>query len=251
MTNNRLPKVGIVGGAGPMAGLLLFQKVIQLCQQTYGCQQDADFPYLMLLNYPFADMLKNQSADQQLFIQKQLNECFDTFVSNGIEVGAIACNTLHAFLNTQSNIQIVNMIEQIAQTLKQRNIHFSLVLCSNTSVKSRVHQSCFNCFYPQENWQVEVDALIDKVLAGQETLVDVKQLINAIHFFYSNVDLEEEQLGIVLGCTEFSVLNEKWPFSQYGLDERLTVIDSTQVLAEGVCQSIFNKTKTNTKAKKQ
>lgn len=46
-------RAGIIGGAAPMAGLLLYKKIIEICQKEYGCKDDSDFPYIMLLIYPF------------------------------------------------------------------------------------------------------------------------------------------------------------------------------------------------------
>lgn len=240
MTRKTLPKVGIVGGAGPMAGLLLCQRIIQICQQKYSCKQDADFPYLMLVSYPFGDMLKMESVKQQALIQMQLADCLETFALQNIQLGAIACNTLHAFLSTELPIKVVNIVEQVSQALKGKKVKTSLVLCSRTSVQSKLHKSYFDCLYPHEDWQAEIDDLIDRVLAGQESMQDVDQLICQIQTFRSALPIDqEESLGIVLGCTEFSVLNEKWPLFRYGLDSRFNVIDSTQVLAEAICQSIF------------
>lgn len=52
-----MKRVGIIGGAGHKAGLFLVQRIVTLCQEKYGCWQDADFPQMTLLNIPFQDML--------------------------------------------------------------------------------------------------------------------------------------------------------------------------------------------------
>lgn len=242
-----LPKIGIVGGAGPMAGLLLCQKIVQLCQEKYGCSQDADFPYIMLLNYPFADMLAlDQSQAHKNLIRKQLNECFDTFISHGIALSAIACNTLHAYLDFQSALEIVHIMKETDRLLVEEKIQHSLVLCSSTSAKSLIHQAYLNCCYPPDEWQVEVDDLIDCILTGKETVHDVYQLIRSIRSFCSTLSLsQDESFGIVLGCTEFSLLNEKWPLSTFGLNRRWKVVDSTQALAEELCKILFNQINQN------
>lgn len=239
-----LPKIGIVGGAGPMAGLLLCQKIIQFCQETYGCRDDADFPYLMLLSYPFADMLAaEQSPAQRNIIRKQLDECFETFSSLGITCGAIACNTLHAYLDGEAPFTFVHIMEETSRKLAEKKVERSLVLCSSTSVKSLIHQDYFNCCYPPAEWQERVDDLITTILAGRETVQDVDRLIGEIQTFCASQSMKGgEPFGIVLGCTEFSVINGKWPLSVYGLREQWSVIDSTQALAEGLCRLIFNNT---------
>ena len=227
-----------------MAGLLLCQKIVQLCQENYGCRQDADFPYMMLLNYPFADMLAaDQSSAQKNLIRTQLEECFDTFTSRGIALGAIACNTLHTYLDVPPSFEIVHIMEETRRKLAEENVQRSLVLCSSTSANSLIHQGYLNCSYPPAKWQKKVDAIIARILAGKETVMEVNQLMELVQAIgASSIRQKGESLGIVLGCTEFSVLNEKWPLSAYGLDQSWTVIDSTLALAEGLCRKIFNKT---------
>lgn len=228
-----------------MAGLLLCQKIVQLCQKDYGCRQDDDFPYMMLLNYPFADMLAaDQSSAQKNLIRTQLDECFETFSSQGIALGAIACNTLHTYLSVPASFEIVHIMDETRRKLAEENMQRSLVLCSSTSAKSLIHQRYLNCCYPQAKWQEKVDAIIACILAGKETVNEANQLIALVQSIEAPSMLQKgESLGIVLGCTEISVLNEKWPLSAYGLNPSWTVIDSTLALAEGVCRKIFNKTK--------
>ena len=239
-----LPKVGIVGGAGPMAGLLLCQKIFELCQNTYGCWQDADFPYLLLLNYPFADMLgATQSSMQTDLIRRQLNECFKTFVSQEITIAAIACNTLHLYLDGNTPCEFVHIMKETQRKLSENHIRRALVLCSGTSAGSHVHQTYLDCSYPSPIAQKKVDEIICRILAGTETEQDVKMLTEIIRTAFATQSLpKDETFGVVMGCTEFSVLNGKWPLFGKGLEEKCVVIDSTQALAEGLCRKIFNKT---------
>ena len=70
--------VGIIGGAGPMAGVLLTKKIIRNCQRWYGRINDYDYPKVILLSYPFAEMLTPNSAlQEESKVMKQLNESLD------------------------------------------------------------------------------------------------------------------------------------------------------------------------------
>jgi len=42
---------GIISGAGPMAGALLYQQIIELLQ-ALGAWQDSDFPAITIMNVP-------------------------------------------------------------------------------------------------------------------------------------------------------------------------------------------------------
>ena len=89
-------KIGIIGGAGPLAGTYLIQKIIEICQKEYGSNQDAEFPHMLLLNYPFSDMLSQEIEPKK--IESELQSCFQFFARNQVQYAAIACNTLHIFL---------------------------------------------------------------------------------------------------------------------------------------------------------
>jgi len=58
--------IGIIGGAGPLAGALLFEQIIEICQKDYGCIRDFDFPSINLVSFPFSEMLCGD-VDQEKF----------------------------------------------------------------------------------------------------------------------------------------------------------------------------------------
>lgn len=107
----------------------------------------------MLLNYPFADMLKDQiDSKQKSLIKKQLSESLNCLAKNEIKIVAIACNTLHEFLDMKqtSSMLFVHMINEVATLLKKKQILKPLILCSSTSAKCQLHKSFFECLYPDQ-----------------------------------------------------------------------------------------------------
>src|SRR5262245_18866784 len=94
--------IGIVGGAGPIAGVALLERVLLLSQTKYGCYRDADFPKVFLLSFPFSEMLVEEVNAKQ--ISQELSECLYQLRQNGAAVLAIACNTLHAFLDESEDL---------------------------------------------------------------------------------------------------------------------------------------------------
>lgn len=216
------PRIGIIGGAGPMAGALLFEKIIRICQQKYRCTRDADFPYLVLMNYPFADMLtskKNRSV-----IESQLEECYNFFLNNRVSVAAIACNTLHAFLPPQpKHLQIVHMIEETKNFIRQNKWENPLILCSSTSSETRLHAQFFSCRYPKPYLQKEIDVLIDKITAGH-CIQEAANLLNSMC----------EDSPTILGCTELTLLHERAPLNIKN------ICNPDSIVAEKICKLIFN-----------
>ena len=244
MTNTLLrPKVGIIGGAGPMAGALLFQKIIRICQEEYGCRNDEDFPYIMLLNFPFADMLsEGGSLSQGSLIKDQLKDCILRLQENEIEIAAIACNTLHESLNgiELKDISLIHMIEETALFLDSIQLFSTVVLCSNTSFECRLHQRYFDCTYSDENLHAQAQDVINKILAGKQCSDDSKMLADQLNSKLLLLGKEKEKkIGLVLGCTEFSVLNDQFPLRLNGLSENFFIIDPNQIVAEKICKLIF------------
>lgn len=240
-TKLNFPRVGIIGGAGPMAGALLFQKIIQTCQKLYCCQADADFPSITLLSYPFAQMLQNPDRTQRKLLREQLNECLVNFCRNEVAIAAIACNTLHEFLDpvvTKPRF-FLHMIEETACILKQSQIENVLVLCSTTAAECQLHKKYFDCLYPDPDFQTKVQSCIDQILTGKQSKEDVKALVSQLNAYLA--EAREAKIGLVLGCTEFSVFNEQFSLQLNGLDARFRVFDPNEIIAEKICRLVFNK----------
>lgn len=235
------PQIGIVGGAGPMAGALLFQKIIEICQEQYSCKDDGDFPSILLFSYPFVDMLQNPREAQRSIIKQQLNNCISKLADSGAETVVIACNTLHQFLEPSKvkNTALVHMIDETRLCIERSQVNRSLILCTTTSAQCKLHSRYFECSYPDDNFQTNIQELIHKILAGKHSRKDAKNLCKQLNDFLSSN--EKEKIGIVLGCTEFSVFNEQFSLRLNGLSERFHVFDPIQIVAEKICRNIFNK----------
>lgn len=212
-------KVGIIGGAGPTAGSLLFNKIIEVFQHKYGSEQDFEFPYMLLLNFPFSDMLSENKCDS--LIKKELNECFQTFERNDIDIIAIACNTLHAFLPPlPAHIQFVHMIEETQKFIE--NQAPPLVLCTTTSARKKLHQNYFPCIYPDLNFQKILDKMIADITLGSDLRSISEQLSQQLPDY-----------PILLGCTEFSYLNSQAPLNSSIL------YDPNAIVAEKIADLCF------------
>jgi aspartate racemase len=216
--------IGILGGAGPLAGALLLERVFSLSGSLYGCQRDSDFPKVFLLSFPFSEML-SPKMDVSL-LRKELKECLDQLRRNGSEVISIACNTLHAFLDTQQpSIDLIHLPREVANAIPTDET--PLVLCTSTSVQFEVHRHFFPCTYPESRVQKEIDSVIDQTLKGINRRIILKQLL-AI--------LNSQKAGIiVLGCTELSL------FAKHLLLKNKIIIDPLEIAAKKLLKISFNK----------
>ncbi len=205
--------IGIVGGAGPMAGALLFERIISLSSSLYGCSRDADFPKVVLLSFPFSEMLTPDLDVTQ--VKGELRGCLEQLRSNGADVLAIACNTLHAFLDEdQSDLIALPDVVEIPEG------EIPLVLCTSTSVRFGLHKRFFECEYPDKQTQKSVDWIIDQILSGVDVVQELIQLLAGY-----------EARTVVLGCTELSLFSKFLPSSR--------ILDPLEMVAQAVVQRCF------------
>jgi len=232
---DNLPSIGILGGAGPLAGSLLMDKVIRRCQTHYRCSQDNEFPKMLLLSFPFSEMLcPNTPQQQEHKVRQQLRETLEFLYASGCTVIAIACNTLHGFL-TESFVQqekLLRLPELARQQAQQGQCSKVLTLCTSTAVEQQVHQ--VPAVLPDSKLQKEVDALIQSLLRRSCRKQD-RQLLEAL--IAQQVRKDPEIDAVLLGCTELSVLNAEWSLELSGQ----LVIDPLQLAAQELCKRYFEK----------
>lgn len=211
-----LKDIGIIGGAGPEAGVLMMNLITKISQEKYGCKRDKDFPYFALFSFPFSEMLE---IDNSVAVTAELKELIQKECSK-TKFWAIACNTLHCYLDPISLPNTcVNMLKETALLLQEKPI----VLCSSTSRKYQIHQRYFECTYPEKAVQIEIDKLIDTLVANEPT--------EAIYQKFRSICKNFNQ-KIVLGCTEFSLLNDFF-------DKNENLLDPLKITAEKLCALHF------------
>jgi len=215
--------IGIIGGAGPLAGAALLDRILTRSQYLYGCFKDADFPKVNFISYPFSDMLAESVDEAQ--IRNELKECLCELRKNGATVIAIACNTLHAFLVDEDKqddlIQLPQILAEEVADLEE----LPLVLCTSTSANTKLHKRFFRCVYPEVCIQAELDQLIDLILIGEAKETALQRLILIIR--------RQKAKVIVLGCTELSLLRDQIP------ELGKKIIDPLDIAARRMLKIIF------------
>ncbi|MEM1283480.1 MAG: aspartate/glutamate racemase family protein [Chlamydiota bacterium] len=231
MRNQTKNTIGIIGGAGPMAGQLLMKKIITNYQKNYGCVNDYDFPKMILLSYPFSEMLESTKASEKdNKISQQLEDSLDFLIENGANKIGIACNTLHGFLDkTCHRNRLVNLIKETKIYLTEQKFSKALVLCTNTSVQKNVHDY-ISISLPNNEEQKLIDYLIRAVLSGAFSLQESQQLKS---YIFSKTMKDPVIDCVILGCTELSVLYDEFPMEISGIK----MIDPLDLLASKICIS--------------
>ena len=214
--------IGLIGGAGPMAGAYLLQRIFALAGTHYGCHRDSDFPKVILISFPFSEMLDINMNPSVL--QQELSECLQQLRSNGAAVLGVACNTVHAFLDKNEETgDLVHLPRILAEEVMLS--HNPLVLCTSTSVRFGLHKQFFPCSYPDERSQQELDIIIDHILQGQSRSLILERLEKLIRRQASSV--------IILGCTELSLFASQL----FVLNKK--IIDPIEVMANKILERSF------------
>jgi aspartate racemase len=214
--------IGIIGGAGPLAGAFLLERIFSLSGKVYGCYRDADFPQVFLISFPFSEMLCPNMDIAKL--RKELSGCLEQLRKNGASVLAIACNTLHAFLDEKDDLNdLVHLPRTLAEEISLSDK--PLVFCTSTSVQFELHKQFFPCTYPEAQTQQELDGIIDQILRGTGQSVILEKLEKLLQAQTANT--------VILGCTELSL------FSAHLSVPNKLIIDPLEVMASKILQKVF------------
>ncbi len=216
--------IGIVGGAGPQAGAYLLERIFTLSAVKYGCYRDADYPKVILISFPFSEMLCPEMEVNKLCQELQI--CLEQLRSNGASVLAIACNTLHIFLNGKEDLSDLVHLPRILVEEVSLQEALPLVFCTSTSKRFAIHQKFLPCVYPDEQTQQEVDGIIDQVLKGSEKMAIINRLQALIE--------RQTAKTVILGCTELSIYAP-----QLSVPDK-QIIDPLELMAQKVLQKSFN-----------
>jgi aspartate racemase len=216
-------KLGIIGGAGPLASALLYRSILE----KYYTNSIFDIPIIIVVNFPFTrGLTREESSEHEDLLKEEVQMCVNTLSTCGVAIAGLACNTLHLFLDQVDlkGIRFLHMPKEVIKQIKQCGMHRILILGSQTTIARRLyHQSQFETIAPNENEQVLVDDIIDKIIQGKIDQHDAEILSNLIFQIHKRENLE----GVVLGCTELPVLHHKYPIQC----KPLLIFDSIQILA--------------------
>lgn len=223
MLNHKKKTVGIIGGMGPAATSLLFQKLINDTEAA----TDAEHMHILIDNNPeipdrTAAILRGEHtpADHIVESGKKLEAC-------GAELLLIPCNTSHYFYDEiQSRLQVpvVNMIAETAEVCRKLRYKKVGVLattgtCSTHTYDRELEKAGIEAVYPDEEGQQKVMEIIyDQVKAGKK--------INAMILDQTLKKMNAEGAeAFILGCTEL-------PFAIKNGDFGYHFMDSLDILAK-------------------
>lgn len=211
-----MKKLGIIGGLGPMATVLIMKMIIEMTDAksdqeniemvVYNCPQIPDRTKYIL------GESKENPEPEILRLGKKLEE-------EGAELIAIPCvtaNYFYADLSEKINVPIIDIMKEVRMYLEKHGILRVGLMATSGTVKAGLFQQAlspdFEVIIPGEQEQKDIMHIIyDNVKANQP--VDMEKFNSAAECL-RNAGAEV----IILGCTELSVVRENCDIGKGYLD---------------------------------
>lgn len=227
--------VGIIGGMGPAATALLFQKIIDYTNAS----SDSEHIHIIIDNCPSIPDRTTAILNGENTPAKVICEIGRKLEMYGAELIAIPCNTSHYFysyIQQQLNIPVVNMIEETAKECVLNGFQKVGVLattgtCQTGTYDCELKKYEIEVIYPSEEGQKRLMEIIyDQIKAGEFLNTDIFEP-------YLEEMKQQGAEAFILGCTELPMA-----FSDgvYGCK----YIDSLDILAKRTIEKAGYKIKT-------
>ncbi|MBX9839101.1 MAG: aspartate/glutamate racemase family protein, partial [Silvanigrellaceae bacterium] len=216
------------GGAGPEAGALLFQNIIRAYQHK-GSWQDHDFPQIMLLSKNFSPMIDPQF--DTAIVTEELQNSINLLDAADNQIVGIACNTLHTFLHNINfkKMKFINIVDAVTQDIIQNKLVKILFLGTNTSVHHKLYEKNNNLeiIYPEIAQQNLIQDCIIRILKNKHSKEDSLLIKNIIDDCDKKISFD----GVVLGCTELSIIHQNFIITSF---KNHIIFDPIAILAQAL-----------------
>ena len=210
-------KLGVIGGMGPQATLLFYQKLID---HTAAQTDQEHLPMLILNDTQMPDRTAALLSGETEEVTARLPADARLLEGAGCTCIAVPCNTSHFFLDRvqeEIGIPILHMIRETARLLAAQGLKRPGILATDGTIQTGLYQKEFSAagieaVVPSTQAQELVMSLIyDDVKAGRD---GDPQKFAAIH-----EDLLSQGCDCgVLACTELSAYKDWHPVDEVCVD---------------------------------
>ena len=215
---------GVMGGLGPMASVYFYKMVVDMTD----AKTDQEHVDMVITN-------RATTPDRSTYILGKSDENpADVLISDaqkleqfGVDFIVITCNTAHYFyekINKSVNIPVLSIVEETIKYAKESGHKKLGIMATTGNIKTKLYQEMCERFdmeyfvFDDERQQQVMEIIYDDIKSGKPADMNkFNKLVNHLK--------ENECDGIVLGCTELSILKND---NNLGND---LYIDSLEVLA--------------------
>jgi aspartate racemase len=228
-------RLGVIGGAGPMASAYFCERLLRLCQEERGACDDADFLELVLLSQATPGLDAQGLVDPAAALTA-LRERIASLEALGCNAIAIPCNSLsvlRAQIAAMTSLRVVDIVQAVVDAAVTQGFTRVAVLASPSLQQSGL--------YPQqllaagvrciELAPLEAAVVEEAILSGMSGRREGRSRV-ALQQLCAQLAARGAQ-AVILGCTELPLLN--LDPSEAGLP----LVDCTEELASSVIHHFF------------
>lgn len=218
-----MKKVGIIGGMGPESTRFFYRKLIRLFQKETGAVYHDDYPFIIIVSLPIPDNVTDLEGKK--IMKERIVKWAKALEELGVDFAVMPCNTEHIFYTDiidNISIPMLNIIEETIKKIKRTNCKKVLLLSTETTIKYGLYDkddSTFTIIKPNHEEQQHINKTIYNLLGGKILKSDYNKIINII----KNKEID----GILIGCTELSIL-----FNHQKTLNNIEIFDGTEILAQ-------------------
>jgi aspartate racemase len=205
-----MKKIGIIGGSGAFATTHLLRKINEYSVVVNKSSKDEDFPYVVTLSSSMQGVdLRGNYNEKTLAV---LMEDLHSLERLGCNIIIIACNVLNQFhdILVKEKLMkhtIIISLPSLVSSCFPSNMRNVVLLSSRGGFNSGIYQRAImnkgiNVTLPSEGHCVKLDQCIEQAISGR---VNIKLFNEVLEEIIESPDFTN-QTGIVLGCSELSLL---------------------------------------------
>jgi aspartate racemase len=213
-------RIGILGGMGPMAGVLLQRLIIEHTP----AKKDQDHIQVVCFTDPkIPDRTESLDRDGGASYLRSVIESLSLLENAGCDIALIPCNTAHSRMREITASTSLNVLDMVLLTFRDLNV-LNLrkigLLATDGTLRSSLYQNnvAFEWILPDyENQRLTME-VIYSIKAGDTAQAEEKITSLLSHLFQKGAQT------VVFGCTELSLFSEKFA-------EQFNIIDPLGILA--------------------
>lgn len=200
--------VGILGGMGPEATALIYQKIVKLTD----AEKDQDhIRALIYSNSQIPNRVEAILSNRVAEVTEHLQESAKILERSGADFIVIACNTAHFWIEeirSAVDIPVLDMVEETALFLAHQPDQIRKVglIGSPGMIVADIYPKKFSRFgievaYPSPPMQDLSNEIITRLKSGN-SFADLKNKSESLISWFKNQNVEK----VILGCTELPIL---------------------------------------------
>ncbi|MDW7672900.1 MAG: amino acid racemase [Bacillota bacterium] len=225
--------LGILGGMGPKATSVFFDKIIEYTIS----KRDQDHIDILILNHATlpdrtSTILEHREEQFLELIEKDIR----LFELAGVSNIAIPCNTTHFFHSKMQEMTEINIINMVNETIKEIYAKYGEsskigILATNGTINSGVYsEECkkynLELHVPEEAMQEKVMKIIYEDVKGDLDAdpTELEAIINELVY-------KENCVCVILACTELSCIQISYKTKKYCIDAMEVLIKKSIILS--------------------